>query len=60
MFSTSSLIARSLILFVGDILHFRVLGQSTVVLGSANVMTEYLNKNSVNTSDRKQTPLIEL
>ncbi|KAI0752864.1 cytochrome P450 [Daedaleopsis nitida] len=44
----------------GDVLHFRVLGQSTVVLNSARVMTEYLNKRSANTSDRKQTALIQL
>ena len=48
-------------LFVaGDILHFRVLGTSIVVLGSADVIFEYLDGRSANTSDRKQTPLIEL
>lgn len=44
----------------GDVLHFRVLGHSTVVLGSARIIKEYLNKRSANTSDRKQTPLIKL
>lgn len=41
-------------------MHFRILGHSTIVLGSAEVMTHYLDKRSANTSDRKQTPLIEL
>ncbi|RDX45817.1 cytochrome P450 [Lentinus brumalis] len=44
----------------GDILHFRILGHSIVILGSAELMTQYLDKRSANTSDRKQTPLIEL
>ncbi|KAI0697627.1 cytochrome P450 [Cerioporus squamosus] len=51
---------RDLCLKYGDILHFRILGHSTVILGSAEVMTRYLDKRSANTSDRKQTPLIEL
>lgn len=45
----------------GDIVHLRVLGQSIVVLGSADIVFEYLDsKRSANTSDRKQTPMIEL
>ncbi|KAI0752762.1 CyP450 monooxygenase [Daedaleopsis nitida] len=44
----------------GDILHFRVLGSSIVVLGNAEVIMEYLDKRSANTSDRKQSILIEL
>ncbi|KAI0767339.1 cytochrome P450 [Fomes fomentarius] len=51
---------RDLCLKYGDVLHFRVLGHSTVVLGSARIIKEYLNKRSANTSDRKQTPLIKL
>ena len=45
---------------VGDIIHVRVLGQSMVVLNSAAVIDEYLEKRSAITSDRKQTPLIAL
>ncbi|KAH9929089.1 cytochrome P450 [Epithele typhae] len=44
----------------GRIVHFRVFGQSIVVLGSADVIFEYLEKRSSNTSGRKQSPLIEL
>ena len=44
----------------GDLLHFRILGQSILVLGSPNAITELLEKKSSNTSDRKQTPMIEL
>ncbi|RDX45834.1 cytochrome P450 [Lentinus brumalis] len=44
----------------GDILHFRVLGDSFVALGSASVVMEYLDKGSANTSDRKESVLIEL
>lgn len=44
----------------GDILHFRVLGQSVVVLGSPEAIFECLDKRSANTSDRVQTPMTEL
>ncbi|KAI0697651.1 cytochrome P450 [Cerioporus squamosus] len=44
----------------GNILHFRILGDSLVVLGSASVIMEYLDKRSANTSDRKESVLIEL
>ena len=47
-------------LIKGDVLHFRVLGRSIVVLGSAEAIYEYLDKQSANTSDRVQTPMIEL
>ena len=47
-------------LLVGDVLYFQVLGQSIVVLGSADVVKEYLDKRAANTSDRVQTPMIEL
>ncbi len=46
--------------YTGDILHFRVLGDSFVALGSASVVMEYLDKGSANTSDRKESVLIEL
>ena len=44
----------------GDILHLNVLGDSTVVLGNAELALEYLEKRSSVTSDRKQSALIEL
>ena len=44
----------------GDILHLNVLGDSTVVLGNAELALEYLEKRSAVTSDRKQSALVEL
>ncbi|KAI0705408.1 cytochrome P450 [Earliella scabrosa] len=44
----------------GDILHLRIFGQSIVVLSSADVMFELLDKRSATTSDRKDSPMIEL
>ena len=44
----------------GDIIHFRTMGNSIVVLGSASMIMEYLDKRTANTSDRKQSVLIEL
>lgn len=41
-------------------MHFQVLGQRVVVLGSSDVVLEYLDKRSANTSDRKVTPMLEL
>ena len=54
---------RSIFVFVlspGNIIHFRILGQSIMVLGSPDVITEFLEKHSANTSNRVQTPLIDL
>ncbi|KAI1782834.1 cytochrome P450 [Ganoderma leucocontextum] len=45
---------------LGDVLYLQVLGQSIVVLGSAEAIFEYLDKRSANTSDRVQSPMIEL
>ena len=44
----------------GDILHLRVFGKSIVVLGSADIIRQHLEKEAANTSDRKQFPMIEL
>ncbi|RPD61608.1 cytochrome P450 [Lentinus tigrinus ALCF2SS1-7] len=44
----------------GDILHFRIFGQSIVVLGSADIIRESLNTGSTNTASRKQTIMLEL
>ncbi|KAH9929106.1 O-methylsterigmatocystin oxidoreductase [Epithele typhae] len=46
----------------GDVLYFRVLGQSILVLNNATAIAEYLDKNTVNTSDRARsiTLMVEL
>ncbi|KAI1792474.1 cytochrome P450 [Ganoderma leucocontextum] len=44
----------------GDIIHFRILGTSTVVLGSPAIINEYLEKRAVNTSDRVQSPVFDM
>ena len=44
----------------GDIVHLNILGQSVIVLGSLDVITEFLEKRSSTTSDRQQTVMIEL
>ena len=46
--------------FAGSIVHFRVLGQSIIVLNSADDVIELLEKRSATSSDRPQTPMIEL
>ncbi|RPD76141.1 cytochrome P450 [Lentinus tigrinus ALCF2SS1-7] len=51
---------RNLCQLYGDIVFVKSLGQSTLVLGSPEVINEYLDKRSSITSDRQQTPLIEL
>ncbi|PIL29133.1 cytochrome P450 [Ganoderma sinense ZZ0214-1] len=45
---------------LGDVLYFQVLGRSIVVLNSAESIFEYLDKRSANTSNRVQTPMVEL
>ena len=44
----------------GDIIHFRILGRSTVILGKSEIIREFLEKRAANTSDRPQVPTIEL
>ena len=44
----------------GDIVYLRYHSEHVVVLGSPEVIFEMLNKRAENTSDRKQTPLLEL
>ncbi|KAM5539386.1 hypothetical protein V8D89_006838 [Ganoderma adspersum] len=51
---------RDLCAKYGDILCLRVFSQPMVVLGSADVIIEYLDKRSANTSDRKQTASLQL
>ncbi|PIL22985.1 cytochrome P450 [Ganoderma sinense ZZ0214-1] len=51
---------RDLCAKYGDILCLHVFTQPVVVLGSADVIVEYLDKRSANTSDRKQTASLKL
>ena len=44
----------------GDVLFFRTLGQAMIVLGSARVAFELLEKRSANYSDRPQSPMFNL
>ncbi|KAI0742101.1 cytochrome P450 [Daedaleopsis nitida] len=44
----------------GDVVHVPVLGHSVVILGSANAIFDLLHKRSAATSDRQQSPTIEL
>ncbi len=44
----------------GDVIYFQLLGQSVVVLGSSEVISEYLDKRSAHTSDRVQSPMVKL
>ena len=45
---------------VGDLMHFKLLGQHMLVLGSPEVIVELLDKHSANTSDRSMSPLTTL
>nr|VWO95121.1 N/A [Ganoderma boninense] len=51
---------RDLCAKYGNILCMHVFTQPVVVLGSADVISEYLDKRSANTSDRKQTASLQL
>ncbi|KAI0767318.1 cytochrome P450 [Fomes fomentarius] len=51
---------RDLCTKYGVILHFRVMGQSIVVLGSSDVIFEYLDQRSSNTSDRRLSATMKL
>ncbi|KAH9929104.1 cytochrome P450 [Epithele typhae] len=44
----------------GDVIHFRALGQSVIVLNSAAAISEYLDKHTANTADRAQSLMVEL
>lgn len=41
---------------LGEVMHLHVLGQSIVVLGTAKVVLEYLEKRSAITADKKTIP----
>ncbi|KAI0352608.1 CyP450 monooxygenase [Trametes cingulata] len=51
---------RDLCAKYGDLVYLQALGQSMIVLGSANSAIEYLEKCSANTADRLPNPVIEL
>lgn len=57
---TSFSLSYFVCMLLGDIVHLRSFGKSTVVLGSAEVVQEYLGKRAANTSDRDRSPMIEL
>ncbi|KAJ8454613.1 hypothetical protein ONZ51_g12927 [Trametes cubensis] len=44
----------------GDIVHLRVSGEDFVIIGSAEVANEILNKRSANTADRPALAVVEL
>ncbi|KAI1794923.1 cytochrome P450 [Ganoderma leucocontextum] len=51
---------RDLCAKYGDILFFRTLGQSMIILGSPRMAFELLEKRSSNYSDRPQSPVFDL
>ncbi|KAI0662026.1 cytochrome P450 [Cubamyces menziesii] len=44
----------------GDIMHLRILGEHVIVIGSAEVANELLNKRSANTADRPRLAAVYL
>ncbi|KAI0754774.1 O-methylsterigmatocystin oxidoreductase [Daedaleopsis nitida] len=44
----------------GDVVHLQVLGHNSVILGSCEAITEFLEKRTTNTSDRQVTRLMRL
>ena len=44
----------------GDILFFRTLGQSMIILGNPRLAFEFLEKRSSNYSDRPISPMFDL
>ncbi|KAI0332175.1 cytochrome P450 [Cubamyces sp. BRFM 1775] len=48
---------RGLIAEFGEVVYLEVLGRSMIILGSADVMNEFLEKRSAITSDRPPSPL---
>ncbi|KAH9929053.1 cytochrome P450 [Epithele typhae] len=51
---------RDLCASYGPVVHLNILGQSIVVLGDPRTISELLEKRSAHSSDRKQTPLVDL
>ncbi|KAI0698980.1 O-methylsterigmatocystin oxidoreductase [Cerioporus squamosus] len=51
---------RDLCAQYGDIVHLRILNKHIVILGSPDIIFEYLDKRSANTSDREHTIMLEL
>lgn len=44
----------------GDIIHINILGQTMLILNSADSVFELLDKRAANTSDRHENPMVEL
>ncbi|KAI0763571.1 CyP450 monooxygenase [Trametes elegans] len=44
----------------GDLIYLRVMSRSILVIGSASLATEFLDKRSANSADRPSTPMTEL
>ncbi|KAI0697621.1 cytochrome P450 [Cerioporus squamosus] len=44
----------------GDVLYFSIMGKSILVLDTPRAVTAFLEKKAANTSDRTQSPMIEL
>ena len=49
-----------LTLSTGNIVYMNSMGRSILILGDPGLAEEFLEKNSMNTSDRPETPVIEL
>ena len=45
---------------VGDVMYLQIFKQPVLVLGDPDSITEFFEKRSANTSDRKQTPSMSL
>lgn len=51
---------RFQITLVGDLIYLRVFGKGVLLIGSAELAHEFLDKRSANTSDRAVSPAIKL
>ena len=47
-------------IMLGDVVYVPVLGQSTIILGSPESISDLLDKRSAITSDRQENPLVAL
>ncbi|KAI0697620.1 cytochrome P450 [Cerioporus squamosus] len=53
-------VARYDVISSGDVVYLRAVGSSFLVLDSAMAVKDFLEKKASNTSDKKQSPMIEL
>lgn len=49
-----------LMLYTGNVVFMNSMGRSMLILGDPGLAEEFLGKKSMNTSDRPETPVIEL